>query len=471
MARLPGWKVILVSLGALIALSGAGVSVFVILRDEAQRSGSPPASAVEHPAMAGAVRAMPGLEALNPTAPATQGDPPPAVGDPSVGDPASGGPVPGNPVPANPKPGNPAPSGPASAAPPPGSPHGSPTAASAQTPAPERGGGPGVTSTPPKLMAIARQAVSRETVNRISDLKHVQKVAVADAGSVRVENRGISLLAVDPVEFRSWAPKAVADEPAVWSALAAGEMIAETSAAKRLGLRLGASYQLAAGEATRLAASATFGLPGVDGIVGVDLGRRVGLVPEIAILIHTADDPPGALRTGVGRLLGKGAQVITLGVKPTKPAKPAKPAASAPRAAAAPARNARAVNVGRPASYLDLYRASAAVCPGLSWTVLAAVGQVESSHGRNNGPSSAGALGPMQFMPATWKAYGIDGDGDGKADIWSPYDAVPSAANYLCANGAGRGGEKLRKALWFYNHSWSYVDKVLGVAKGYERMY
>uniref|UniRef100_UPI001BDA2733 lytic transglycosylase domain-containing protein n=1 Tax=Acrocarpospora catenulata TaxID=2836182 RepID=UPI001BDA2733 len=134
-------------------------------------------------------------------------------------------------------------------------------------------------------------------------------------------------------------------------------------------------------------------------------------------------------------------------------------------------RPAQQVLVGRPESYLELYQRSAGVCPGLSWTVLAAIGQVESSHGRNNGPSSAGALGPMQFMPATWKAYGVDGDGDGQADIWSAYDAVPSAANYLCANKAGQGGEQLRKAVWHYNHSWDYVDKVLGLAQAYALAY
>ena len=65
-----------------------------------------------------------------------------------------------------------------------------------------------------------------------------------------------------------------------------------------------------------------------------------------------------------------------------------------------------------PANYLALYQASAAkYCPGLSWTVLAAIGQIESGHGTNNGPSSAGALGPMQFLPSTWAVWGIDGFG------------------------------------------------------------
>lgn len=101
-----------------------------------------------------------------------------------------------------------------------------------------------------------------------------------------------------------------------------------------------------------------------------------------------------------------------------------------------------------PADYLALYEAAADRCPGLPWTVLAGVGKVESDHGRNSGPSSAGALGPMQFEPATWITYGIDGNGDGHANINDPADAIPSAADYLCALGAG---SDLRDALVAYN--------------------
>ncbi len=64
--------------------------------------------------------------------------------------------------------------------------------------------------------------------------------------------------------------------------------------------------------------------------------------------------------------------------------------------------------------------------------MLAGIGQVETDHGANKNVSSAGAMGPMQFMPATWAAYGVDGDGDGKADILNQTDAVYSAAHYLC---------------------------------------
>lgn len=90
-----------------------------------------------------------------------------------------------------------------------------------------------------------------------------------------------------------------------------------------------------------------------------------------------------------------------------------------------------------PAGYLALYQQAAQRCPGLSWTVLAGVGKVESNHGRNTAPSSAGAVGPMQFEPAAWRGYGLDGNGDGRADPRDPADAIPAAADYLCALGAG----------------------------------
>jgi membrane-bound lytic murein transglycosylase B len=70
-------------------------------------------------------------------------------------------------------------------------------------------------------------------------------------------------------------------------------------------------------------------------------------------------------------------------------------------------------------------------------------------------------------MPATWRAYGVDGDGDGKADIMNPYDAIPGAAKYLCANGAGKGGKSLYRAVWHYNHADWYVALVLKLAGQY----
>lgn len=103
---------------------------------------------------------------------------------------------------------------------------------------------------------------------------------------------------------------------------------------------------------------------------------------------------------------------------------------------------------------------------GDDWYVLAAVGKVESDHGQNLGPSSAGALGPMQFMPSTWESYGVDANGDGKANIMDPDDAIPAAAKYLEAGGAP---DDWYEALFTYNHAGWYVEKVLKVAESYRQ--
>src|ERR1035438_8892832 len=127
---------------------------------------------------------------------------------------------------------------------------------------------------------------------------------------------------------------------------------------------------------------------------------------------------------------------------------------------------------GKPASYLQLFQQSAAdFCPGLSWTVLAAIGQIESGDGSNVGPPTAGALGPMQFLPSTWAAWGITAFGEtGPPNIMDPYDAVPSAARLLCADGAATPAG-LAGAIYSYNHASSYVTEVLALARQYAQTY
>ncbi len=101
---------------------------------------------------------------------------------------------------------------------------------------------------------------------------------------------------------------------------------------------------------------------------------------------------------------------------------------------------------------------------GIPLQILAAIAKVESDFGRNMATSSAGAIGYCQFMPATWTAYGGDGNGDGIADPYDFRDCIPAMGRYLMANGAPAD---LRRALYAYNHSWAYVEKVLAYAAAY----
>src|ERR1700748_1561312 len=103
---------------------------------------------------------------------------------------------------------------------------------------------------------------------------------------------------------------------------------------------------------------------------------------------------------------------------------------------------------------------------GIPWEGLAAINKVETNFGQNLGPSSAGAIGWMQFMPSTWARWGIDANGDGIADPNNPTDAIFSAARYL----AGCGGQfDIAQAVYCYNHATWYVNEVLGLASVYSR--
>jgi hypothetical protein len=168
-----------------------------------------------------------------------------------------------------------------------------------------------------------------------------------------------------------------------------------------------------------------------------------------------------------------------------------------------------------PALTLRAYREAAAWAAGfdpdcrLPWPVLAGIGRIESNHGLFGGPAtrfSAGgtvspritgppldgngvasipdsdggrwdgdvtwdrAVGPMQFIPTTWVSLGRDGNGDRVADPNNLFDAAVSAAGYLCLSGDGDLGDpaRLRQAIYSYNHSWPYVDAVLGWARLYQ---
>jgi hypothetical protein len=127
-----------------------------------------------------------------------------------------------------------------------------------------------------------------------------------------------------------------------------------------------------------------------------------------------------------------------------------------------------------PPSMLALYRTAAAMCAGLPWEVLAAIGTVESDNGRSDlpgvhsGANEAGAEGPMQFEPPTFAMYDLPVPPGGVAppSPYDPVDAVFAAARMLCADGAGRPSS-LGQAIFDYNHSGAYVAQVLALARTY----
>jgi hypothetical protein len=114
-----------------------------------------------------------------------------------------------------------------------------------------------------------------------------------------------------------------------------------------------------------------------------------------------------------------------------------------------------------PIFLLPIYQA-AGIQYGVRWEILAAINEIETDYGRNLNVSSAGAVGWMQFIPSSWKMYGVDANDDGKKDPYNPVDAIFAAARYLKAAGAEKD---LRRAIFAYNHADWYVDSVMLRAK------
>jgi hypothetical protein len=291
----------------------------------------------------------------------------------------------------------------------------------------------GALRTPDLLVTLPGPVTSAQQA-AVRRVRGVKALAVVSRGRVQVGSHALDLLGVDPSGFRAFTPPETARSDALWEAVRRGDLAASYGAP----LPLGQQVRAGTGE-LRVGALAAFGLPG-DAVVEQSVGATLGLRAD-TLVVAAPSRAVNALSREVKRALGAGARVSVL-----------RPASLQHR---------------RPRTYKELYQLSARYCPGLSWTVLAAIGQVESGHGRNVGPSSAGALGPMQFLPSTWAWAGVDGDGDGRADIMSPYDAVPAAALYLCRSGAGLGGRSLYAAIYSYNHADWYVREVLALAARY----
>jgi hypothetical protein len=297
----------------------------------------------------------------------------------------------------------------------------------------------------PDLLVTVRRPLTPAQLTALHAIRGMQGVTTIDVGTVRLDSgKGLRIAGVDPSQFRQFTPRETASSDALWQAVARGELASSYGVVRTRHLVLGATVPVHGlrDVDARLGAAAVFGMPGVDLVTSRVTARSLGVVPASAVLLNAPDRSIIRLRAAVRDVVGDAAVVDVL--RPVE------------------------ITVHRKArTYRELYIESARYCPGLPWQVLAAIGQVESGHGRNVGPSSAGALGPMQFLPSTWAFSGVDGDGDGKADIMNAYDAVPAAALYLCRAGAANGAQGLYDAIFSYNHADWYVQEVLALAARY----
>jgi hypothetical protein len=277
-----------------------------------------------------------------------------------------------------------------------------------------------------------------------------------DGGKVMVNGHRANVLGVSPQAFRPWTPLATAASAPVWSDLSQGQLISTDAAAGKLHLTAGNAYPVTAAirEQIPFGGATALSVPGADAIVNLTRSAQLGLAKNFGVLINAPRANLATLKTQVQSVIGKDGQVVNL------VAYSLVTAGNLPVEANAP--------TGVPANWIDLFKESAATyCPGLSWTVLAAIGEIESGDGANDGPSSAGAEGPMQFLPSTWAIWGTDGFGPaGSPDIMNPLDAVPSAARLLCASGGGSTAT-LSGAIFSYNHATWYVSEVLALAGEY----
>jgi Transglycosylase SLT domain len=308
----------------------------------------------------------------------------------------------------------------------------------------------------PDLIAAVPGGITPAQLAKIRKLSGVAAVLPIDGGKVAVNGHSADVLGVSPQAFRSWTALAAASSATVWSDLSRGQLISTSAAAGKLHLTAGKSYPVSAAirEQVPFGGATALSVPGADAIVDLTRSAQLGLAQNFAVLINAPRANLAALKKQVQSAICQRGQVVNL------VAYSLVTAASLPVEANAP--------TGVPTNWIDLFKESASTyCPGLSWTVLAAIGEIESGDGANDGPSSAGAKGPMQFLPSTWALWGVKGFGPaGPPDIMNPLDAVPSAARLLCASGGGSTAT-LSGAIFAYNHATWYVSEVLALASEY----
>lgn len=302
----------------------------------------------------------------------------------------------------------------------------------------------------PDAMVQLAEPLTASELAAAKAIPALKSVTIVSTGTVGINGAEEQALAVDPSTFRRVTPRPTAASDALWASVAAGNITTElthdalpsTLVGKTVAVHGKGTRQL------RLGALAAFGLPRSSVVMSLSRGEQLGLRPKTGLIVSAPSVSPDTL---ISELVhATGGHVDLLGP-------------DAAEATIAGGNNAK----GLPVTWTGLFQQAAATCTGLSWTVLAAIGQIESGDGENDGPSVKGAIGPMQFLPATFKEYAVDGDHDGKTNALDAYDAVPTTARMLCTDGAGNGPAGLKAAIFAYNHADWYVAEVLALAARY----
>jgi hypothetical protein len=304
--------------------------------------------------------------------------------------------------------------------------------------------------TPPDVAVYLPAAITVRQWEALVHLPGVTAATVVARGTLDTPAGRVGAIGVDPSQLRAFTPKLSAESDPLWDSVARGEVTFDFAAAGKLRGFLGLPVVLAGRQQRilRLGAFASIGIPGATVVVDRAVAAQLGLAAGREVLVAAPGVGIDYLTSEITSALGSAVSV----------------------------RDLRPVEVDQtyisgiaagyiPPEYLALYREAATTCPGLSWTILAAIGTVESGNGANTGRSSAGAEGPMQFLPSTFAAYGVAVGSGHTPDINSPADAIFSAARYLCAEGAGLGGQSLYDAIFAYNHADWYVREVLAIAR------
>ena len=166
----------------------------------------------------------------------------------------------------------------------------------------------------PDVLAVIQTGIPQSDVARIRKLNGVRSVLTVSGGAITIGGQTANVIGVDPGAFRSWTPPAAAGEQALWQALNRGQFVTGTAAQHTLGLTRGHSYPVSAATRSALTfgGSADLGIPGVDAVVNRAVASRLGLVPNLAVLINAPADNLASLVSQVHAVTGAQSHVVSL---------------------------------------------------------------------------------------------------------------------------------------------------------------